>query len=517
MTGAAADRHRRPHRHREERPGTRRRRAAWRRDRQRRRHAAVPRDGHRHRQAAARRAARHAASPARRARRHRDRDGRPLPEAPPATTSRRSWPAARCRSSSAARCSTSSPCSTTGVSRPPIREVRARWEATLAEVGVAALHAELARVDADAAASILPTDGRRIVRALEVVELTGPPVRGQRAQRSAQPRWDTVIIGLDWDTDASRRPATSCGPTRCSTTAWSTRCARCRRRGLRDGVDRRRVRSGYAQVLAALDAGGGADDLAEARERTFIGTRRYVRRQRSWFRRDHRIRWLDGAAPGNAGRGASSCCATYPEQVMFAKGHGTENDFVLLPDVDARRGADPRRGRRPVRPPPRPRRRRRAAGHDGRCRAGSGRFRPDSRGRRRRRLVHGLPQRRRIDRRRCAATASGCSRTTCGPAGSNGATSSSSAPWPARARSSCTTSTPCPPTSPSTWARPTSSAPARRSWADDASADIAVDVGNPHLACVDASLTAADLAALDVAAPVSFDAAQFPEGSTSRC
>jgi tRNA dimethylallyltransferase len=40
--------------------------------------------------------------------------------------------------------------------------------------------------------------------------------------------------------------------------------------------------------------------LAEAQERTFIGTRRYVRRQRSWFRRDHRIHWLDGSAPGNA-------------------------------------------------------------------------------------------------------------------------------------------------------------------------------------------------------------------------
>jgi tRNA dimethylallyltransferase len=38
--------------------------------------------------------------------------------------------------------------------------------------------------------------------------------------------------------------------------------------------------------------------LAQARELTFIGTRRYVRRQRSWFRRDGRIRWLDGSADG---------------------------------------------------------------------------------------------------------------------------------------------------------------------------------------------------------------------------
>jgi tRNA dimethylallyltransferase len=69
-------------------------------------------------------------------------------------------------------------------------------------------------------------------------------------------------------------------------------------RGLREGVTASRA-LGYAQVLEALGNGGGADALAGARERTFIGTRRYVRRQRSWFRRDHRIHWLDGAAPGN--------------------------------------------------------------------------------------------------------------------------------------------------------------------------------------------------------------------------
>ncbi len=61
------------------------------------------------------------------------------------------------------------------------------------------LHGELAGVDAAAAASILPTDGRRIVRALEVVELTGQPFAAS-APTIGAPRWDTVIIGLDWDT-----------------------------------------------------------------------------------------------------------------------------------------------------------------------------------------------------------------------------------------------------------------------------------------------------------------------------
>jgi tRNA dimethylallyltransferase len=69
-------------------------------------------------------------------------------------------------------------------------------------------------------------------------------------------------------------------------------------RGLRDGVTASRA-LGYAQVLEAIDAGASEAAFARARERTFIGTRRYVRRQRSWFRRDHRITWLDGSASGN--------------------------------------------------------------------------------------------------------------------------------------------------------------------------------------------------------------------------
>jgi tRNA dimethylallyltransferase len=52
-------------------------------------------------------------------------------------------------------------------------------------------------------------------------------------------------------------------------------------------------------VIADLDADG---DGSAAREPTYFGTRRYVRRQRSWFRRDHRISWLDGAASDNVER-----------------------------------------------------------------------------------------------------------------------------------------------------------------------------------------------------------------------
>ena len=170
--------------------------------------------------------------------------------------------------------------------------VRARWERRLAEVGVGELHAELARLDPAAAASILPTDARRTVRALEVVELTGQPFSASAPQIGA-PRWDTVIIGLDCDTTilderlARRTDAMFDQGLVGEVTALLER-------GLRDGVTAARA-LGYAQVIAALDAGGGPDRLSEAREQTFVGTRRYVRRQRSWFRRDHRVHWLDAA------------------------------------------------------------------------------------------------------------------------------------------------------------------------------------------------------------------------------
>ena len=172
--------------------------------------------------------------------------------------------------------------------------VRARWEARLAEVGVAALHRELAGVDPAAAASILPTDGRRIVRALEVVELTGRPFAAS-APTIGAPRWNTAIIGLDWPTEVldqrlARRTDTMFDA------GLVDEVIALQARGLRDGVTAARA-LGYAQVLADLDAGG---DGSAAREPTFLGTRRYVRRQRSWFRRDHRITWLDGAAAGDA-------------------------------------------------------------------------------------------------------------------------------------------------------------------------------------------------------------------------
>lgn len=169
-------------------------------------------------------------------------------------------------------------------------DVRARYEAELAETGPARLHQRLAEVDPAAAANILDSDGRRIVRALEVVELTGRPFAAS-APVIGEPRWGTRILALDRATDElDERIVTRTAGMFADGLVEEVEqlCAI----GLREGRTASRA-IGYAQVIGLLD---GEYDAARAEELTVIGTRRYVRRQRSWFRRDHRIVWLDAAA-----------------------------------------------------------------------------------------------------------------------------------------------------------------------------------------------------------------------------
>lgn len=186
-------------------------------------------------------------------------------------------------------------------------EVRARWETLLAEGGVAAVHAALRAADPVAADTILPTDGRRMVRALEVVELTGKPFAAS-APTIGAPRWNTRILGVDRETaalDARIEARTAL----MFDTGLVEEVRTLLDAGLREGQTARRA-IGYAQVLAHLD---GEYDLAHARERTLIGTRRYVRRQRSWFRRDPRVSWVDGADPELAATALALLTADQPD------------------------------------------------------------------------------------------------------------------------------------------------------------------------------------------------------------
>jgi tRNA dimethylallyltransferase len=170
--------------------------------------------------------------------------------------------------------------------------IRARRYAELAERGAAALHAELADRDPAAAAAILPTNGRRIVRALEVIELTGRPFTATMPGFDSM--FDTTFVGLDRD-DLDERVAR-----RVDVMVERGFVAEVRDllgAGLRDSPTAGKA-LGYAQLLAVLDDDGElVGDLAVAVEATVRATRRFVRRQRSWFRRDPRIAWVDAAEP----------------------------------------------------------------------------------------------------------------------------------------------------------------------------------------------------------------------------
>lgn len=165
--------------------------------------------------------------------------------------------------------------------------LRAGLEAALAADGPAALHARLAAVDPAAAAAVLPSNGRRIVRALEVVTLTGRPFPARLAT-GERPRYDAVLLGVDRPTaELDERVARRVARMFAAGLVAETRALL--DHGLRDGRTAARA-LGYQQVVAALDGDG---DLSTAAADTVRATRRFVRRQRSWFRRDHRVRWLD--------------------------------------------------------------------------------------------------------------------------------------------------------------------------------------------------------------------------------
>jgi tRNA dimethylallyltransferase len=152
------------------------------------------------------------------------------------------------------------------------------------------MHERLAALDPAAAATILPSNGRRIVRALEVIELTGAPFTASLPDPT--PVYPTVHLGVDLDTAVlDERIATRVDRMWAAGLVDEVRGLAAR--GLRDGRTASRA-LGYQQVLAHL-AGACTED--EAKAETVRATRRFVRRQRTWFRRDPAVRWLDGADP----------------------------------------------------------------------------------------------------------------------------------------------------------------------------------------------------------------------------
>ena len=166
--------------------------------------------------------------------------------------------------------------------------IRARLEDELAAVGPTPLFERLRSADPVAAERILPGNGRRIVRALEVIELTGAPFTA--ALPAPTPFYDCVQLGVDRDTAGlDERIATRVQLMWAAGLLDEVRTLA--DRGLREGRTASRA-LGYQQALAEID---GLLTGEQAREETTRATRRFVRRQRSWFGRDPRITWLDAA------------------------------------------------------------------------------------------------------------------------------------------------------------------------------------------------------------------------------
>jgi tRNA dimethylallyltransferase len=170
-------------------------------------------------------------------------------------------------------------------------EVRDRLEAELARDGAAALHARLAGLDPAAAAAILPSNGRRIVRALEVIEISGRPFTATLpTYETGRPAVQIAVQVPRAELDqriAGRVDAMWEG-------GFGDEVRRLESQGLREGRTASRA-LGYAQMLRHL---AGEWTLEQARDETVRATRRFARRQESWFRRDPRITWLD-AGPGD--------------------------------------------------------------------------------------------------------------------------------------------------------------------------------------------------------------------------
>lgn len=166
------------------------------------------------------------------------------------------------------------------------RQVRDRWEKQLRLRGSAELHAELARRDAHAAEQILPSNGRRIVRALEVIELTGQPFSATMPGYSSIYR-NVVLIGLAIEREVLDQRITA-RVEQMWQAGFVDEVRRLSAAGLADSPTASRA-LGYQQILAMLR---GDISENEAMEQTVAGTKKFARRQERMFTKDPRVHWV---------------------------------------------------------------------------------------------------------------------------------------------------------------------------------------------------------------------------------
>jgi tRNA dimethylallyltransferase len=176
--------------------------------------------------------------------------------------------------------------------------LRARLEAEHTEHGTQALLARLKSVDPVSADRV--SDARRIIRALEVHELTGRPFSSYMPRREYHRPAVQVGLGVDRDVLRERLAARVY---RMVEAGLLDEVRELDARGLRRGKTASRA-LGYAQFLRVID---GGSTVEQAAEETIVATRQFARRQLTWFRADPRITWLDWQDPHLVGKAAELC------------------------------------------------------------------------------------------------------------------------------------------------------------------------------------------------------------------
>ena len=184
--------------------------------------------------------------------------------------------------------------------------LRRELEAELERIGHAALHERLARLDPEAGARILADNGRRVVRALEVIALTGRPYSASLPQLEyADPL--TLQVGVDID-----RPTLEARIDQRVREMYDAGLVEEVERLLDLGLERGRTASraiGYAEAAAYLRGEMSRDDAVL---RTQAATRRFARRQDSWFRKDPRVLWVRYDDPDRLERAVAAVGALHP-------------------------------------------------------------------------------------------------------------------------------------------------------------------------------------------------------------
>ena len=171
-------------------------------------------------------------------------------------------------------------------------ELRAKLESEAELLGAAELYSRLRLLDPEAAAAIEPANTRRIIRALEVIEVTGKPYSANLPSDTSLRFPDALHIGLTMER-TSLAPRIEARVHRMFDQGLIAEVERLMGEGLLEGTTAQRA-IGYAQVISLIN---GQISKEEAIAETIVATRQYVRRQETWFKRDQRIQWIGEGEP----------------------------------------------------------------------------------------------------------------------------------------------------------------------------------------------------------------------------